>query len=90
MSATRSQWPHTVDDIEKALDGVWGVVSAIALSGNLLRLERSLSAPVTYKFFEFRGTDEKCPIRQLSFPAAERDAAIGEFARLIGLAEMNP
>jgi hypothetical protein len=84
MSVIRPQWPHTVDDIVKALDGVWGVVGAIAVSGNNIRLERSLKAPLTYKFVEYKGSDETSPLRELSYTAEEKDAAIGEFAKLLG------
>ena len=81
----RPQWPHTVDDIVKALDGVWGVVVAMNTSGNLLRLEKSLKPPFTYSFVECRGTDQSSPLRQESFSALEKDAAVVEFARLLGL-----
>ena len=87
MPVIRPQWPHTVDDIVKALDGVWGVVGAIAISGNLLRLERSLKEPLSYKFIEYKGTDESSPIRELQFSADERSAAIEEFASLLGFKE---
>lgn len=85
MPVLRPQWPHTVDDIVKALDGVWGVVAAIAVSGNLLRLERSLKAPLTYRLVEYKGTDENNPLRQLNFSEAEKEAAISEFANQLGL-----
>jgi hypothetical protein len=84
MVAIRPQWPHTVDDITKALDGVWGVVGAIAVSGNLLRLERSLKAPLTYKFVEYKGSDETSILREMNYSAEEKDAAVGEFAQLLG------
>jgi len=84
MVAIRPQWPHTIDDIVKALDGVWGVVGAIAVSGNLLRLERSLKAPLTYKFVEYKGSDETSILRELNYAAEEKDAAVGEFAQLLG------
>lgn len=87
MPVVRPQWPHTVDDIIKALDGVWGVVGAIASSGNMLRLERSLKAPLTYKFVEYKGSDEQSPLRELSFSAEEKDAAVAEFAKLLGFNE---
>jgi len=87
MPVIRPQWPHTVDDIVKALDGVWGVVGAIAVSGNLLRLERSLKEPLSYKFIEYKGTDESSPIRELHFSAEEKEAAVEEFAGLLGFRE---
>ena len=58
MPTTRPQWPHTVEDIVKALDGVWGVVGALDVNGNLLRLERSISAPVSYTLTEYEGNCE--------------------------------
>jgi hypothetical protein len=87
MAVIRAQWPHTVDDIVKALDGVWGVVGAIATSGNMLRLERSFKAPTVYKFVEYKGSDETNVLRELSFAAEEKDAAVGEFAKLLGFEE---
>lgn len=84
MVIIRPQWPHTVDDIVKALDGVWGVVGAIAPSGNLLRLERSLKEPTVYRFVEYKGTDELTPLRELTYNQEERLAAITEFANLLG------
>ncbi len=89
MAVIRAQWPHTIDDIVKALDGVWGVVGAIAVSGNLMRLERSLKAPLTYKFIEYKGTDENSPIRELSFSAEEKNAAVSEMSNLLGFGEDN-
>jgi hypothetical protein len=87
MPVIRAQWPHTIDDIIKALDGVWGIVGAIADSGNKLVLERSFKEPTVYKFVEYRGTDESKPLRELSFTAAEKDAAVNEFASLLGFKE---
>lgn len=86
MLSIRAQWPHTVDDIVKALDGVWGVVGATGNNGNLYRLERSLKPPTTYTFTEYRGEDEADVISQKTFENGEqdRDAAIKEFARAIG------
>ncbi len=87
MPVIRAQWPHTVDDIVKALDGVWGVVAAISVSGNMLRLERSLKAPLVYKFIEYKGTDESSKLRELDFTAEEKEKAVSEFASLLGLLE---
>ena len=83
-AVVRPQWPHTVDDIIKALDGVWGVVGAIAVSGNMLRLERSMKPPLTYKFIEYKGTDEGSPLRELNYSTEQKDEAVGEFAKLLG------
>ncbi len=54
----RAQWPHTIDDIVKALDGVWGVVGATSESGTLYRLERTLKEPTVYTLTEYVGSDE--------------------------------
>lgn len=87
MPTTRAQWPHTVNDITKALDGVWGVVGAFAVSGNMMRLERSLKAPLSYKFVEYNGSDESSPLRELTYTAEEKDKAVSEFARLLGFSD---
>lgn len=84
MVLMRPQWPHTVNDIVKALDGIWGVVGATATSGNLLRLERSLKEPVTYMLTEYYGQDEGKPVREVRYAADERDNAIKEFAVMLG------
>ncbi|MBX9690357.1 MAG: hypothetical protein K2X27_26825 [Candidatus Obscuribacterales bacterium] len=89
MTLIRSQWPHTVDDIVKALDGVWGVVGAISESGNLLRLERSLKAPTSYKFVEYKGTDESITLKELTFTAEEKEAAVKEMAGRLGFKSEN-
>ncbi len=84
MVIMRPQWPHTVDDIVKALDGIWGVVGATGTSGNLLRLERSLKEPVTYVLTEYHGQDETRAIRESKYEAEQKDSAVSEFASLIG------
>ena len=89
MPTQRAQWPHTVNDIIKALDGVWGVVGAIALSGNMLRLERSLKEPLTYKFVEYSGTDESKPLRELSYTGDQKEQAVSEFSRLLGFTDSD-
>lgn len=83
-AVVRPQWPHTVDDIIKALDGVWGVVGAIATSGNMIRLERSMKAPLTYKFIEYKGNDDGNPLREINYNAEQKNEAVGEFAKLLG------
>jgi hypothetical protein len=84
MFSIRAQWPHTVDDIVKALDGVWGVVGATGNNGNLFRLERSLNEPTTYKITEYRGEDESDIAAQLDFEGSQKDEAVKQFARSIG------
>ena len=84
MTQTRPQWPHTVEDIVKALDGIWGIVGATANSGNLLRLERSLKEPTTYTLTEYAGMDEAAAISSKNFGAAEKQLAVDEFARQLG------
>lgn len=84
MPVIRSQWPHTVDDIVKALDGVWGVVGAISQSGNMLKLERSFSKPTVYKFVEYDGNNEARPLNEKTFSEEEKDEAINQFAKLLG------
>ena len=84
MPVIRSQWPHTVDDIVKALDGVWGVVGAISEKGNLIRLERSFSEPTVYKFVEYDGNNEERAVKELSFTSGEKSQAVNEFAKLLG------
>lgn len=84
MPVVRSQWPHTVDDIVKALDGVWGVVGAIGNNGNLLRLERSFSTPPVYKFVEYDGNNEERSLKEQTFSEAEKAQAVNQFAKLLG------
>ncbi|MBX9571033.1 MAG: hypothetical protein K2X77_19210 [Candidatus Obscuribacterales bacterium] len=84
MPVIRSQWPHTVDDIVKALDGVWGVVGAISQKGNLLRLERSFSQPTVYKFVEYDGQNEERPLSEKTFSEEQKSEAVNQFAKLLG------
>jgi len=80
----RPQWPHTINDILKSLDGVWGLVGATSTEGNLMRLERSLSEPLSYTLTEYKGEDESAVIRQNVFEGSQKEAAVKEFARSIG------
>lgn len=82
----RAQWPHTVGDITKSLDGVWGVVGATDSNGNLHRLERSLKPPTTYKITEYKGEDESAIEKETHFEEPQRDEAVKQFAKSIGFA----
>jgi len=84
MFQQRAQWPHTLSDIVKSLDGVWGVVGATGPNGNLYRLERSLQPPTTYKMTEYKGEDESAIIEEANFDGPQRDEAVNKFARAIG------
>lgn len=84
MVIMRPQWPHTVHDIVKALDGVWGVVGATGTTGNLLRLERSLKEPFTYVLTEYSGQDESKVLREDTYGTDQREAAVKEFAQMLG------
>ena len=80
----RAQWPHSMDDITKSLDGVWGLVGATGVNGNLLRLERSLHEPVVYVVTEYNGADESDVKDKQTYPPEQRDQAVAQFARAIG------
>jgi hypothetical protein len=84
MIITRAQWPHTIDDIHKALDGVWGLIGATGINGNLYRLERSLHEPVLYILTEYRLSDESDIVRREEHPESEKQVAISAFAKAIG------
>lgn len=84
MVIMRPQWPHTVNDIVKALDGVWGVVGATGTTGNLLRLERSLKEPFVYVLTEYQGQDESKVVRENQYETEQRDAAVKDFALMLG------
>ena len=84
MLSIRAQWPHTVDDIVRALDGVWGVVGATGVNGNLYRLERSLKEPTTYKLTQYRGEDEADILALTDFEGEEKELALKVFAQAIG------
>jgi hypothetical protein len=83
----RPQWPHTVDDIVKSLDGIWGLVGATAVSGNLLRLERSLHQPLTYTVTEYEGMDETKVVRKNTYSADQKQQAISDFAKQLGFSD---
>jgi hypothetical protein len=84
MVLMRSQWPHTVADIVKSLDGVWGLVGATDEKGNLIRLERSLHEPLTYKITEYDGVSEEKVVREQMYQADEKEQAVKQFARALG------
>jgi hypothetical protein len=84
MIITRAQWPHTIEDIHSALDGIWGLIGATGMNGNLYRLERSLHEPVLYTLTEYRLSDESDIVRREEYPEGERPAAISAFAKEIG------
>lgn len=81
---TRAQWPHTVEDIVKSVDGVWGLVGATDVAGNLMRLERSLYEPLVYTVTEYNGNNELDIVKRATYTADRRDEAIKHFARAIG------
>lgn len=84
---TRPQWPHTVEDIFKALDGIWGLVGATGTNGNLLRLERSLREPITYTLTEYAGESEADVVNTTVYTADQKAFAVGEFARQLGFSD---
>lgn len=85
MGTSRPFWPHTIDDITRALDGIWGLVGATSQDGHLLRLERSLYEPLSYTITEYEGTDESKVLRKQTYTAEEKDEAVKQFAGAIGL-----
>lgn len=84
MLTTRPQWPHTVDDIRKSLDGIWGLVGATGANGNLLRLERSLHQPLIYTVTEYEGNDESKIVNKKTYSADQKENAVNDFASAIG------
>jgi hypothetical protein len=80
----RAQWPHTVDDIRRALDGVWGIVGATGTNGNLLRLERSLHEPLRFTLTEYRGAAEEIAISTKVYDAAQKEDALRDFSLKLG------
>jgi len=84
MITTRAQWPHTIEDIKMSLDGIWGLVGATGVNGNLYRLERSLHEPLVYTLTEYEGNDEAAVRSKKTFTAADRESAVSEFAAAIG------
>ncbi|HEY9869032.1 MAG TPA: hypothetical protein V6D08_07690 [Candidatus Obscuribacterales bacterium] len=85
MVTMRAQWPHTVDDIVKSLDGIWGLVGATGVNGNLFRLERSLHEPLVYTLTEYEGSDESKVVSKRTYSADQKREAVAEFAQSIGL-----
>ena len=81
---TRAQWPHTVEDIVKSLDGIWGLVGATGINGNLFRLERSLHQPLTYTLTEFQGSEEGNVVGKHVYQAEQKNKAIKDFAKELG------
>ena len=84
MMTVRAQWPHTLEDVYKSLDGIWGLVGATGTNGNLYRLERSLKAPVNYTVTEYNGNDESDVIAKQTYTQENRDDAVRDFASAIG------
>jgi hypothetical protein len=84
---TRPQWPHSIDDILKSLDGIWGLVGATSTTGNLIRLERSLQPPTEYTLTEFEGEDQEKVVKETKYSADQKGFAVGEFARLLGFGD---
>ncbi|MBK8223794.1 MAG: hypothetical protein IPK73_22540 [Candidatus Obscuribacter sp.] len=89
MLTQRAQWPHTVADITKALDGVWGLCGAHGLNGNLYRLERSLHEPIVYTFTEYRGEDESDIVKREEYSLEDRQIAVDQFAKALGFGQSN-
>lgn len=85
MVAIRAQWPHTVEDIVKSLDGIWGLVGATGVNGNLFRLERSLHEPLVYTLTEYEGNDESKVASKKTYSADRKQEAVAQFAQSIGL-----
>jgi hypothetical protein len=86
MMSTRAQWPHSIEDVYKSLDGIWGLVGATGTNGNLYRLERSLKEPVNYTVTEYNGNDESEVIKKATYTAQQREEAVKDFARSLGFA----
>lgn len=84
MVLMRSQWPHTVADIVKSLDGVWGLVGATDTQGNLIRLERSLHEPLIYKLTEYDGVSEDKKLKEQTYQADQKEEAVKQFAKALG------
>ena len=80
----RAQWPHSVEDIEKSLDGVWGLVGATGANGNLYRLERSLKQPFIFTVTEYNGADEGDIKQKQTYSAEQRKEAVVFFAKALG------
>ncbi len=80
----RAQWPHSLEDIHKSLDGIWGLVGATGVNGNLHRLERTLHEPIVFIVTEYNGADESDIKDKQTFEPAQREEAIARFARALG------
>ncbi len=80
----RATWPHTIKDIYKALDNIWGVVGAYDQDNNLSRLEKSIQSPIVYKVIRFNGCNEKQILSTNTYSEAQKDAAVKDFAQGIG------
>lgn len=87
MITERPQWPHTVADIEKALDGVWGLVGAVDSQGNLIRLEKSLQEPTHYILLRFAGQNEDQVVQRTQYQSENRQEAVRDFAGLLGFGD---
>ncbi|MBK7842022.1 MAG: hypothetical protein IPJ49_30990 [Candidatus Obscuribacter sp.] len=87
MQITQGPMAHTVDDIVKALDGVWGLCGAHGTNGNLYRLERSLHEPVIYTLTEYRGEDESDVVKREEYTVENRQQAVSAFATALGFAK---
>jgi hypothetical protein len=87
MVLTRPQWPHTVDDIVKSLDGIWGLVGATDINGNLIRLERSLQEPTTYTLTQYQGQDEAKVVNKKTYSQQDKMQAVNLFASQLGFSD---
>ncbi len=90
MMIERATWPHTISDIYKALDNIWGVVGAYDLHNNLMRLEKSISSPITYILTSFEGNNEKKITKTESYAESQKDQAVNDFAKAIGFTLEQP
>jgi hypothetical protein len=84
MFISRAQWPHTISDIVNSLDGVWGLVGATGINGNLYRLERSLKEPLVYTLTEYQGENENIVLNKSTYTGQQKDAAVNQMARALG------
>ncbi len=84
LTIRRAEWPHTIDDILKSLEGVWGVVGAKGINGNLYRIEKSLKEPFTYTVIQYEGESEVDIVSRQEFQSDQREAAVNMFAKAIG------
>jgi hypothetical protein len=84
MIVSRAQWPHTIDDISKAVDGVWGIIGAHGVNGNLYRLERSFHEPFIYTLTEYRLEDETDIVSREEYGSVDRQTVINKFAAALG------